>query len=287
MKTRFLAAVLCIGMLGACGQDEETATILPFRTFAHHVLHTAKPLKLKIGYIRGKTEPSLDLGSGVTLEQFFCDNVRDILPDRECSGPKRREDLVPIEVEHKDYYDGADIRAAAEKVSSDKTNIRVVILYGQSKYYCLEEPHKRCALAQASSYGSEADIAVFFPELVTSAGYQRMASGKEYAGYIQETLAFSLATILVHEFGHTLGLVNSGLAMVMPHEDKDPDHPHHHCNNKACAMYYSGSPRTYSQWLYGEQIQGSRANLFFDKNCRDDVRAGTILPGLTFSSIDE
>lgn len=43
------------------------------------------------------------------------------------------------------------------------------------------------------------------------------------------------STVLNHEFGHLLGLVNNGIGMVTPHED-DTHKPH--CTNKNCLMYY-------------------------------------------------
>lgn len=43
------------------------------------------------------------------------------------------------------------------------------------------------------------------------------------------------STVLNHEFGHLLGLVNNGIGMVTPHAD-DAHKPH--CSNKNCLMYY-------------------------------------------------
>jgi predicted Zn-dependent protease with MMP-like domain len=42
--------------------------------------------------------------------------------------------------------------------------------------------------------------------------------------------------VLVHEFGHAMGLVNNPLPMVRNHED--PDHPHH-SSNRNSVMYYA------------------------------------------------
>lgn len=40
---------------------------------------------------------------------------------------------------------------------------------------------------------------------------------------------------LIHEFGHSVGLVNNGLPMVRPHHDKAHGA---HCTNPDCVMYY-------------------------------------------------
>lgn len=42
--------------------------------------------------------------------------------------------------------------------------------------------------------------------------------------------------VLVHEFGHAMGLVDNGVKMVEPHED--PDHPGH-SDNQASVMYWA------------------------------------------------
>lgn len=43
-------------------------------------------------------------------------------------------------------------------------------------------------------------------------------------------------TVVLHEMGHLLGLVNVGSEMVEPHEDESYDH---HCDNEDCLMYWA------------------------------------------------
>jgi len=45
-----------------------------------------------------------------------------------------------------------------------------------------------------------------------------------------------LATLLEHEFGHLMGLVDQGSPMQQPHKDVDNGA---HCNNSKCLMYYA------------------------------------------------
>lgn len=72
------------------------------------------------------------------------------------------------------------------------------------------------------------------------------------------------ATVLEHELGHLLGLVNNGTAMQVPHEDAA--HPAH-CNNKDCLMYYAAETTD----ILGFLIAGNVPAL--DQNCRNDLRA--------------
>jgi len=80
----------------------------------------------------------------------------------------------------------------------------------------------------------------------------------------QEEKIKLMALLLLHEFGHLLGLVDSGTPMVMNHRDKDHGN---HCENDKCLMHY-----TYE----GEKWNKERTlpeNLIFDSNCSDDLRA--------------
>ena len=71
-------------------------------------------------------------------------------------------------------------------------------------------------------------------------------------------------TVLEHEFGHLLGLVNLGSAQVNAHEDGG--HPNH-CSNTNCLMYYS----TQTTSIGGVLISGPVPVL--DANCKADLTA--------------
>ncbi|RME52706.1 MAG: hypothetical protein D6795_06390, partial [Deltaproteobacteria bacterium] len=71
-------------------------------------------------------------------------------------------------------------------------------------------------------------------------------------------------TTLDHEFGHLIGLVNSGIGMVTPHED--PDHPAHDVNPH-CIMYFANNGSNVISILETGEIP------FFDDNCLRDIAA--------------
>jgi hypothetical protein len=72
------------------------------------------------------------------------------------------------------------------------------------------------------------------------------------------------ATVLEHEMGHLLGLVNLGSPMLAPHEDGSHSK---HCNNNSCLMYYAAETSD----ILGFLITGNIPSL--DANCRADLRA--------------
>ena len=82
------------------------------------------------------------------------------------------------------------------------------------------------------------------------------------------------ASVLVHEFGHLLGLVNGGVPMTTPHEDEQ--HPFHDVDQD-CVMYF--------QLSVGLLIPNLGDPLFaqFDARCMEDLaafggRPATVLP---------
>lgn len=71
-------------------------------------------------------------------------------------------------------------------------------------------------------------------------------------------------TVVEHEFGHILGLVDLGSAMQIVH--KDASHGNH-CSNTNCLMYYSSETTD----ILGFLITGSIPQL--DANCKADLHA--------------
>jgi len=70
-------------------------------------------------------------------------------------------------------------------------------------------------------------------------------------------------SVLVHEYGHLLGLVNNGYTS--PHDHEDPEHPNH-SNNEDSVMYWAVE----SQDLYN-QLDGEPPNNF-DNYDLDDLK---------------
>lgn len=70
-------------------------------------------------------------------------------------------------------------------------------------------------------------------------------------------------TVLEHEFGHILGLVDVGTAMQTNHKDS-PNGAH--CNNKNCLMYYAAETTD----VLGLLLTGNIPTL--DANCLNDLK---------------
>ncbi|MDT8411867.1 MAG: membrane metalloprotease [Vicingaceae bacterium] len=86
----------------------------------------------------------------------------------------------------------------------------------------------------------------------------------DYSGGITQPSNEVLETTIInHEFGHVLGLVNNGTSMQTNHQDTNHGH---HCNNEQCLMYYA----TETTDIIGNLVGGNIPDL--DQNCITDLK---------------
>ncbi len=72
------------------------------------------------------------------------------------------------------------------------------------------------------------------------------------------------STVLQHEYGHLLGLVNNGVEMQQDHQDEGNGA---HCNDENCLMYYAVETTDFFASLLGGEVPE------LDDQCRTDLAA--------------
>lgn len=87
---------------------------------------------------------------------------------------------------------------------------------------------------------------------------------KYFLSGTQEDKIKKTALVLLHEFGHLLGLVNIGSPMVIAHLDINNGD---HCNNNLCLMHHT------LEEINPNIERFLLENPSFDKNCSDDLKA--------------
>ncbi|OLY93239.1 hypothetical protein [Cnuella takakiae] len=88
---------------------------------------------------------------------------------------------------------------------------------------------------------------------------------KDHSGRIGQPDRTKLeTTVLLHEVGHLLGLINKGSDMLSDHQDEDH---HGHCSNKECLMYY----RIGTDDRFAYLVKGKIPEL--DVHCQADLQA--------------
>jgi hypothetical protein len=83
-------------------------------------------------------------------------------------------------------------------------------------------------------------------------------------GVTQPAVSTLESTVMLHEFGHILGLVNNGSPMQVYHQDEPNGH---HCNNQNCLMYYAAETSD----IVGNLLGGNVPAL--DSKCIADLQA--------------
>jgi len=81
---------------------------------------------------------------------------------------------------------------------------------------------------------------------------------------------FSEQSVLIHEVGHALGLVNNGLPMSSSSEGHQDNEHGHHCSNEKCVMYWLNEGRDgLKNFIYEYVSTGNE--IIFDQQCLDDA----------------
>lgn len=156
-----------------------------------------------------------------------------------------------IAAQSKTSYSFSDIEAIEKvnkTVAGNTTTLTVYFLFLDGDYSESTSSSKVLGIA----YG-QSSMAIFEKTI------------KQFSGGIGKPSVANLETsVIEHEFGHTMGLVNSGTAMQTAHMDADHGA---HCSNKDCLMYYSSE----SSDIIGSMIGGNIPVL--DAACLNDLKA--------------
>jgi hypothetical protein len=88
---------------------------------------------------------------------------------------------------------------------------------------------------------------------------------KSFSGGLTQPPSGTLeTTVLEHEFGHVVGLVNNGTAMQAQHQDTAHGQ---HCSDKDCLMFYQAETSDVIANLIGGAVPA------LDPNCNNDLKA--------------
>ena len=208
-----------------------------FGSSAHDLLSSEnfKALKVEIQYMEG-FEP--DLGAIVQLERFLKkhlhkpEGITIVTKEIKAASSESltREDVSRIEAENRQFYSYDDM-------------ITLYFLYTNGEYInpkILGEAYRNTS---AVIYGKA---------IMENTG----KLGKPNRTKLE-------ATILLHETGHLLGLVNKGSAMHSEHIDEQHAS---HCSNKDCLMYWANG----LQDKFGYLVRGAIPEL--DAHCLEDLK---------------
>lgn len=240
-RVRSLSVILIVLIAFACGQEEESPFNINNSVFPGDFLSGSKYTKLvlEVGFVEGYEPSTASLNSLVTfLDQRLSKPGGITISKRIVPSPGRTK----ID---------ADVMREIEKTQRQKVTggdqLTAWLYFVDAEYSSSTSSSKVLGVAYGPS-----SIAVFEKTV------------KEFTGGINQPTAAALeTTILGHEFGHVLGLVNNGTSMVSPHQDSNHAA---HCSDPDCLMYYKAE----SHNIAGDIIAGVPQ---LDANCIADLKA--------------
>lgn len=181
-----------------------------------------------INYLTGFMEKHLNKPQGISVKMKSIP-----APGKSIYSP---DDIREIEKKNRQYF------------PNGKT-MTVYFFFADGGYTADSDQSKVLGIA----YGSTS-MAIFQKTINDFSGGLAQPSGK-----------ILTATVLNHEFGHILGLVNNGTTMQINHQDTDHGR---HCNNQECLMYWATET---SQGL--EDLLGLSSPPDLDNSCVADLQA--------------
>lgn len=218
---------------------------------------TVDTIAFEVDYMNGQ-EPEVGLAlDGNPVWNFFENNVSALFnATKTIETPKTLSQMEEIPAQNQNYS-SSDILAISDQhrgtnLTSNKLGIYIVYVDG---YFLINGEENRNVLGV--SIGNTGVVAIFKPVIDAN------------TFGTSNTKAFTEQTVLIHEAGHALGLVNNGLPLQSDHHDQEHGA---HCTNKDCVMYWANEGL--SDLIEFTLSKGtSTQSIVFESECLFDAHA--------------
>jgi hypothetical protein len=244
-----IVASYYINMLINLNGRDDPHTISKPGDFAKVYLQDDKydEILIEVDFVEGKSPNNSTMDELVKSLSEYCDKSRiyyrlsDPISDRPSGGIYSIGYIYDLEQKYRDYYTENDTAV-------------MYILYVDGFY---EESDSTLGLSYLGS-----SFVIFkdnVDDIEIPMGIRRFVSPSDFE-----------VSVVIHEAGHLLGLVNINYESVAAHEDKEHDSPHH-CIYEDCVMYHAleSSRRSYMDKLFERtDLQPPKE---FCEYCEDDL----------------
>jgi hypothetical protein len=237
LRKKFLCSFILIILAFTACQKEPVVSDYDYKTLgssAHDLLSSSNytSLQIQISYMPG-FRPDLSVPNSLTLflNTYLNKPAGIQISEQPISTSSKStlslNDIVAIEKRNRSIFTGGNVRAVHVLITDGYFSDNTVF---------------------ATSYWNTS-LCIFGKSVNDNSG-----------GLGQKSRINLLLTVLEHEFGHLLGLVNQGSPMQVDH--RDPANGAH-CNNPDCLMYYNVE----------NSNSGSNSIPQLDANCMEDLKA--------------
>jgi hypothetical protein len=217
MRNCFICYLFILSLIFSCSKDDDKDTSTPnSQITTQDLLTSAKYDKLVV---------EVQYFPGFAPTSTAVNNLKTFLEARLNKPGGITITQTQIVSPGKSFYSANDIRGIekANRTENASVNDKILtayLLYVDADYSENSGSSKVLGIAYAAT-----SMAIFENTV------------KEFSGGVGEPAVSTLeSTVMLHEFGHILGLVNNGSAPQSNHQDT----PHgKHCTNENCLMYYS------------------------------------------------
>ena len=252
---RGLGLAVALSLAGCGGEDTGPSQPPPLVVFSSEVTR----VEIEVDYALG-AEPYLDslefVGNPFSLTR---ENLTALFAG------SAKEVVVPMDYSFMEVieappgpYDGSDIVAIA-------ANHRSRLSTGDAATYYAVWLN---GFYQKNGKTDEAVLGAALPDYGIVAMFKPAVRKLEHPA-LRSLSRFTEQSAFVHEMGHVLGLVDTGIPQVVPHEDAAHDG---HCSNPDCVMYWANEGAETLR-RFAAQFATSGSDVLFDANCLADAMA--------------
>ncbi len=214
---------------------------------------------LEVGYASGAVphaEPSAM--DGKTVWNLFKRNISEVLPgDKRLESPLTLQEMRELPDVTGTSFTQAQILEIARTHrtrTSDKTTIA---------YYALWLP----GILNDGTRDRDDVLGVNFRDTTVIAMFKPVLEGNAEESEHDRVAKFAEQSVLIHELGHAMGLVNKTIPLTSSHHDS----PHGaHCTNQDCLMYYANEESRDSLTSYIKRMVTDPNALLWGPECLRD-----------------